>query len=142
MAKTQTYSIEKILAVRETLRNLPVKEREKSGAEVMGFLKTDLRKAVKQGHSLKDIQAILAEQGISVSLSGLETVLGQLGKISVQKKAGSHPAQSIVQKTKPQEEVPKKETVKPPAPNLTTAQQNELRKMPSYYTPDLPDDQL
>ena len=80
MAKSQSYSMEKILAVREILRKLPVKEKEKSRAEVVEFLKTDIRKAVKQGRSLKEIQAILTEQGVRVSLSRMEAVLGQSGE--------------------------------------------------------------
>ena len=85
MAKTQTYSMEKVLAAREVLQKLPVKEKEKSRAEVVEFLKADLRKAVKQGHSLKEIQAILAGQGVSVSLSRMEEVLEQSGKGSRRK---------------------------------------------------------
>ena len=85
MARTQTYSMEKILAVREILRKLPVKEKEKSKAELVEFLKTDLRKAVKQGHSLKEIQAILMEQGVSVPLSRMEAVLGQTDRPAPQK---------------------------------------------------------
>ena len=96
MAKTQTYSMEKVLAMREVLRKLPAKEKEKTKAEVVEFLKADLRKAVKQGHSLKDIQAILAEQGISVPLSRMETVLGQSGKESAQKKTDKPKAESLI----------------------------------------------
>jgi len=78
--------MEKILAVREILRKLPVKEKEKSRAEVVEFLKTDLRKAMKQGHNLKEIQAILTEQGVSVSLSRMEAVLGQTDRPAPQKR--------------------------------------------------------
>jgi bacterioferritin (cytochrome b1) len=69
--------MEQILAAREVLRQLPSREKEKSRAEVVEFLKGDLRKAVKQGHSLKEIQALLAAQGVNVSLSRMEAVLGQ-----------------------------------------------------------------
>jgi hypothetical protein len=137
MAKTQTYSMEKIMAAREVLRNLPVKEREKSRAEVAEFLKTDLRKAVKQGHGLKEIQAILAGQGISVPLSSMEAVLGKSGKDTVRKKSGVGQSAPKDRKT----DAPKNETVKPETQN-SVPQQKEQRKMPSYYTSDLPDDQL
>jgi transposase len=80
--------MEKVQAVQEVLRKLPVKEKEKSRAEVVEFLKADLRKAVKQGHSLKEIQAILAEQGVSVSLSRMEAVLGQAGENPARQKTG------------------------------------------------------
>jgi hypothetical protein len=59
------------------------------------FLKADLRKAVKQGHSLKEIQAILADQGVSVSLSRMEAVLGQSGKNSARKKTDYPGAESL-----------------------------------------------
>ena len=94
MAKTQTYSMEKVLAAREVLRQLPIKEKEKSRAEVVEFLKADLRKAVKQGHSLKEIQVILAGQGVSVSLSRMEEVLEQSGK-GTRKKANKPTAESL-----------------------------------------------
>jgi hypothetical protein len=87
--------MEKVLAAREALRQLPVKKKEKSRAEVVDFLKADLRKAVKQGHSLKDIQAILADQGISVSLSRMEAVLGQPTKDSARKKTDYPGAESL-----------------------------------------------
>jgi hypothetical protein len=95
MAKTQTYSMEKVLAAREALRQLPVKEKEKSRVEVVDFLKADLRKAVKQGHSLKEIQAILADQGVSVPLSRMEAVLGQPAKDSTRKKTDHPTAESL-----------------------------------------------
>ena len=95
MAKTQTYSMEKVLAAREVLRQLPAREKEKSKAEVVEFLKTDLRKAMKQGHTLKEIQAILAEQGVNVPLSRMEAVLGQSGKEPARKKADRPKAESL-----------------------------------------------
>jgi hypothetical protein len=79
--------MESILAAQEKLRNLPVKEKGKTKKEIVEFLKTDLRKAVKQGHSLKDIHAMLAEQGIIVSLSSMEAVLGKTGKDPARPKA-------------------------------------------------------
>ena len=96
MAKQQTYSMEKILAVREVLRKLPAKEKEKSRTEVVEFLKADLRKAVRLGHSLKEIQAILAEQGINVSLSRMEEVLGQSEKEPARKNTDKPKAESSI----------------------------------------------
>jgi hypothetical protein len=87
--------MEKVLAVQEVLRQLPAKEKEKSRAEVVDFLKADLRKAVKQGHSLKEIQAILADQGVNISLSRMEAVLGQPAKDSARKKTDHPTAESL-----------------------------------------------
>ncbi len=141
MSKTQTYSMEKILAAREILRNLPAKEKEKSRAEVVSFLKGDLRTAMKQGHSLKDIQAILAEQGITVSLSGIEAVLGRPGKISARKNRGIAQSSPKTETATPPKEVTKEEVVTPDAQTPPPAQKDKI-KLPSYFTPDLPDDQL
>ena len=143
MVKQQTYSMEKILAVREILRKLPVKEQEKTGGEVVEFLRGDLRKAVKQGHTLKEIQAALAEQGISVPLSRMETVLGKLGKDSARKKADARRSSPKVEKTEPGpgEDARKNEPVKPEKQEAIPAKK-EPAKLPSYYTPDLPDSEL
>lgn len=138
MVKTYTYSMEKVLAAREVLRQLPAKKKEKSRAEVVDFLKADLRKAVKQGHSLKEIQAILAEQGVSVSLSCMEAVLEQSGKDSVRKKTDMPKERQ----SKTKAGVPKNETVKPEKQETITTRKMEPETMPSYYTPDLPDSEL
>jgi hypothetical protein len=129
MAKIQTYPLEKVLAAREALRNLPTKEKEKSRAEVVAFLQADLRKAVKQGHSLKEIQALLAEQGIAVSLSRMEAVLGQSGKDSARKRTDScqYP---LKDRTAQAADVLRNEPV--------PARETEPEKMPSRCTPDLP----
>jgi hypothetical protein len=95
MARAQTYSMEKIQAAREALRKLPARTQEKSGAQVVELLRADLRKAVKQGHSLKEIQALLAEQGIGVSLSRMASVLEPSGKGPGGKKAGKPKAEEL-----------------------------------------------
>jgi hypothetical protein len=142
MAKTQTYSMEKVLAAREALRQLPVKEKEKSRAEVVDLLKPDFRKAVKQGPSLKEIQAILAGQGVNVSLSRMEAVLGRSEKELARKKTDSCQPSSKAQKVKPEADAPENETVKPETRKPIPVQKTEPANMPSYYTPDLPDTEL
>jgi hypothetical protein len=134
--------MEKVLAAREALRQLPVREKEKSRAEVVDFLKTDLRKAVKQGHSLKEIQAILADQGVSVSLSRMEAVLGQSGNDLARKKTDTCQSSVKARKTKPEVDAPENETVKPETRKTISLEKPEPAKMPSYYTPDLPDTEL
>ncbi len=136
MSKTQTYSMEKVLAAQKILRELPVKEREQSRAEVVEFLKADLRKAVKQGHSLKDIQAVLAEQGITVSLAGMEAVLGKQGKGAVRQRADSGKPSPKAETTKPPGKVTQGEAVKPETRDSTPAQKPEPAKLPSSYMPD------
>ncbi len=128
MSKTQTYSMEKILAAQKVLRELPAKEREQTRAEVVEFLKADLRKAVK-GHSLKDIQATLVEQGITVSLAGMEAVLGKQGKGAVRQRADSGKPSPKAETTKPPGKVTQGEAVKPETRDSTPAQKPEPAKL-------------
>jgi hypothetical protein len=150
MAKTLTYPMEKVLAVREVLRQLPAKAKEKSRAEVAEFLKADLRKAVKQGHSLKEIQAILAQHDISVSLSRMESVLGKSGKDSAEKKTGKpkpdckgmaqgNDAAPSSQEEKAQAEAAKEVSGTPEIQKTIPARKGDK---PSYYTPDRSDEEL
>ena len=39
------------------------------------YLDADIRKAIEQGYSLKDIKNILAEAGISVSIASMQSIL-------------------------------------------------------------------
>ena len=68
MAKAVIYSDEDVLAAQQALRS-------KTGSQVAEFLANDIRKAIEQGYSLKDIKNILAEAGISVSIARMQAVL-------------------------------------------------------------------
>ena len=75
MAKAKRYSDDKVLAAQKKLRGLAVKQAGRTRSEVVDFLAADIRKAVQQGYSLKDIQALLLEAGISVSLARMQAML-------------------------------------------------------------------
>ena len=75
MAKAIIYSDEDILAARQALRSKAARKVGKTRSQVEEFLADDIRRAVDQGYSLKDIKNILAEAGISVSIARMQAVL-------------------------------------------------------------------
>ena len=77
MAKTIIYSDEDVLAAQQALRSRTARKVGKTRSQVAEFLANDIRKALEQGYSLKDIKNILAEAGISVSVAKMQSVLNE-----------------------------------------------------------------
>jgi hypothetical protein len=77
MAKAQRYSLEQVQAAQKNLRCLAAKKVGKTRAETVELLAGDIRKAVEQGYSLKEIRDTLAKAGISAPLSRMKALLGQ-----------------------------------------------------------------
>ncbi len=75
MAKAIIYSDEDVLAAQQALRSRTARKVGKTRSQVAEFLADDIRKAIEQGYSLKDIKNILAEAGISVSVSKMQDIL-------------------------------------------------------------------
>lgn len=83
MAKAKRYSTEQIQAAQKQLRALSSKKSGKTKKEVMELLAEDVRKAVKDGHSLKAIQDMLRQVDIPVSLAQLKALLGDAERDTV-----------------------------------------------------------
>ena len=75
MAKAIIYSDEDVLAAQQALRSKTARKVGKTRTQVAEFLADDIRKAIEQGYSLKDIKNILAEAGISVSVAKMQAIL-------------------------------------------------------------------
>ena len=75
MAKAVIYSDKDVLAAQQTLRSKTARKVGKTRTQVAEFLADDIRKALEQGYSLKDIKNILAEAGISVSVAKMQAIL-------------------------------------------------------------------
>ena len=75
MAKAIIYSDEDVLAAQQALRSKTARKVGKTRSQVAEFLADDIRKAIEQGYSLKDIKNILAEAGISVSVAKMQAIL-------------------------------------------------------------------
>ncbi len=87
MAKAIIYSDEDVLAAQQALRSKTARKVGRTRSQVAEFLADDIRKALEQGYSLKDIKNILAEAGISVSVARMQSVLN--GKDSKKQEARS-----------------------------------------------------
>ena len=77
MGKGKRYSMEQIQAAQKRLRSLASRVVGKSKKETVVFLAEDIRKALKQGHSLTSIQKALEEAGIPASASSMKALLHQ-----------------------------------------------------------------
>ena len=75
MAKAVIYSDKDVLAAQQALRSKTARKIGKTRSQVAEFLVEDIRKAIEQGYSLKDIKNILAEAGISVSVAKMQAIL-------------------------------------------------------------------
>ena len=75
MAKAVIYSDKDVLAAQQALRSKTARKVGKTRTQVAEFLADDIRKAIEQGYSLKDIKNILAEAGISVSVAKMQAIL-------------------------------------------------------------------
>jgi len=94
MPKAKRYTSEQIDKARKKLRGLSTKKVGKSRAEVAGLLAGEIRKAVAQGYSLKEIRDVLAQAGVSIPLARLQAVLdGEKEKNSLP--PGNDPEQGI-----------------------------------------------
>ena len=80
MAKAVIYSDEDVLAAQQVLRSKTARKVGRTRSQVAEFLADDIRKAIDQGYSLKDIKNILAEVGISVSIAKMQAVLEREGQ--------------------------------------------------------------
>ena len=79
MAKAVIYSDEDVLAAQQVLRNKTARKVGRTRSQVAEFLAGDIRKAIDQGYSLKDIKNILAEAGIAVSIARMQSILNEKG---------------------------------------------------------------
>ena len=75
MAKAVIYSDEQVIEAQQALRTKTARKVGKTRSQVAEFLADDIRKAIEQGYSLKDIKNILAEAGISVSVAKIQAIL-------------------------------------------------------------------
>ena len=75
MAKAIIYSDEDVLAAQQALRSKTARKVGKTRTQVAEFLADDIRKAIEQGYSLKDIKKILSDVGISVSVAKMQTLV-------------------------------------------------------------------
>lgn len=81
MATARRYTMEQLEAARKKLRSLPVKAVGKTRGEVAEFLVSDIKKAMRQGYTLRDIRDLLAESGVSVPLTKLQALFDKASAV-------------------------------------------------------------
>jgi hypothetical protein len=89
MAKDTNISAEQIIAVKKRLRSLPVKSTGKNREKAMELLTSDFQKAMKKGYTLKDIQGLLAEEGVRIPAYLLKRQTDNERKIPTRKATAS-----------------------------------------------------
>lgn len=88
MATVRRYTPEQIEAARKKLRSLPVKKVGRTRGEVAEFLVNDIRKAMRQGYTLRDIRDLFAENGGAIPLTRLKALFDKASGLESVKEQG------------------------------------------------------
>ncbi len=131
--------VEAIQKMKKTLDALPDKNLDKTKEEALAMLGSQIQRAYAKGYSVKELAAILSEGKVAVSAPTLRAHTCPSSPRVKKEKAVTSAVAAPSEKT----ETPAKETVKvEPQQQPSPVQGKRPIKLPSYYTPDLPDDQL
>jgi hypothetical protein len=134
MGKPQRIPVGAIQAMKKILDALPDKNLDKTKEEALAMLNSQIQRAYSKGYSVKELAAILSEGKVAVSAPTL--------------RAHTWPSSTRMRKAKPKAAAPEKaappqtEPMKPETQNAIPVRKADTVKMPSYYTPDLPDSEL
>ena len=74
MAKAKRYSMEQVREAQKFLRGLAAKPSGKTRAEAVEALAADIRKAARQGYSLKEIRDVLGKAGVDAPLARMKAL--------------------------------------------------------------------
>ena len=71
MAVKTKIPLEKIMALKKRLHNLPSKDTGKTRDEAMEILAPVFQSALRKGYSLKELRGMTTEEGVTLALAGL-----------------------------------------------------------------------
>jgi hypothetical protein len=128
MGKPQRIPADAIQAMKKILDALPDKNLDKTKEEALAMLNGQIQKAYSKGYSVKELAAIMTKGNVAVSAPTL--------------RAHTCPSSPRARKAKPEAAAPKTGTVKAEIQKPIPVKEADTVKMPSYYTPDLPDTEL
>ncbi|MDR1685802.1 MAG: hypothetical protein LBR82_05075 [Desulfovibrio sp.] len=128
MGKPQRIPVDAIQAMKKILDALPDKNLDKTKEEAVAMLNGQIQKAYAKGYSVKELAAIMTKGNVAVSAPTL--------------RAHTCPSSPRALKEKPKAVAPETGTVKAEIQKTIPAKKAEPERMPSYYTPDLPDTEL
>ena len=128
MGNPKRIPVDAIQAMKKVLEALPDKNLGKTQEEALNLLNSQIQKAYSKGYSVKELASIMVKGNVPVSAPTLRT----------------HTCHSSprVRKMKSEVEATKKKTAEPVIQKTVTAQKAELKKEPSFFTPDIPDTEL
>jgi hypothetical protein len=89
MAVKTKIPLEKIMALKKRLQNLPPKDTGKTRDEAMEILAPVFQHALRKGYSLKELRGMSTEEGVFVALSALNEKKPKEQEAEVQKNAAS-----------------------------------------------------
>jgi hypothetical protein len=128
MGSPQRIPVDAIQAMKKILDALPDKNLDKTKEEALVMLGAQIQRAYSKGYSVKELAAIMTRGNVAVSAPTL--------------RAHTCPSSSRTRKVKPEATAPKTGTAKAEIQKNIPAEKADTVKMPSYYTPDLPDSEL
>lgn len=126
MGNPKRIPVDAIQAMKKILEALPDKNLGKTQEEALHLLGSQIQKAYSKGYSVKELAAIMSKGDVSVSAPTL--------------RAHTCPSSPRVKKAKA--EAPSKTTVEPATPKTIPAPKAQVKKEPSFFTPDIPDTEL
>jgi hypothetical protein len=128
--------VEAIQAMKKVLEALPDKNLDKTKEEALAMLGSQIQRAYAKGYSVKELATILSEGKVAVSAPTLRAHTCPSSP-RAKKEKNTVEASSPKEKAALAKETPKTET-----PKSTPAKKAVQKDMPSYFTPDLPDEEL
>jgi hypothetical protein len=128
MGNPQRIPVDAIQAMKKILDALPDKNLDKTKEEALTMLGDHIRRAYSKGYSVKELAAIMTRGNVAVSAPTL--------------RAHTCPSSPRARKAESEATAPKPETMKTEIQKPIPAKKADTVKMPSYYTPDLPDTEL
>ena len=126
MGNPQRIPVEAIQAMKKILDALPDKNLGRTQEEALTQLNAQIQKAYAKGYSVKELAAIMVKGNVPVSAPTLRT----------------HTCPSSPRVKKAKAEAPPKTDVEPATQKPTPAPKAQVKKEPSFFTPDIPDTEL
>ena len=126
MGNPKRISVDAIVAMKKTLDALPDKNLGRTQEEALSMLTSQIQKAYAKGYSAKELAAIMVKGNVPVSAPTLR----------------AHTAPASPRAKIAKAEAPPKTAVEPATQKSTPAPKAQVKKEPSFFTPDIPDTEL
>jgi hypothetical protein len=142
MAVKTKIPLEKIMALKKRLHNLPPKDTGKTREEAMEILAPVFQSALSKGYSLKELRGMTTEEGVTLALSGLAEKKAGERKMLIQENGENIdlPASVNREQTAGEQKISARKIAAEAM--KTTAQAEEKSTHAIIVKPDTPDEEL